>query len=107
MIALLPLRGWVGEAMAGQMLAQELGAAAHLSAPVPPCHEATQGASTAPVDATDGTCASCTQCHACTALILPVQASPAAAAAGHALPAPAWERLASAPAAPVLKPPIA
>lgn len=120
MIALLPLRGWVGEAMAGQMLAQQLfatesiaygaygeRAAAQFDAQpaMPDCHGA--GGAAAAAEPAEGTCASCTQCHACSALILPAVAAAARQAAAQALPGSGRASFASAPVAPALKPPIA
>jgi hypothetical protein len=119
-IALLPLRGWVGEAMAGQMLAQHLPATetiavgAHAEraagslepeARAPDCNHGAAGSSL-PADSGEGTCASCTQCLACSALVLPVTAAAVPAIAAHAQPLSCGERFASAPAAPLLKPPI-
>jgi hypothetical protein len=120
MIALLPLRGWVGEAMAGQMLAQQLVAIekvatrAHRAraagqfsseSAMPDCHGAAGAAAAA--EPADGTCASCTQCQACSAVVLPVAARAAPEAAAHTLPGASRVSFASAPRAPVFKPPIA
>jgi len=117
MVALLPLRGWVGDAMAAQMLGQQLAAiesvaesahreratghfdskdAAH------DCHSA------APVaDPAEGSCASCVQCQVCSALVLPSRVGPGAAVEARGLPATEGVHFASAPRAPVFKPPIA
>nr|WP_315225448.1 hypothetical protein [uncultured Albidiferax sp.] len=123
MLVLLPLRGWVGEAMAMDMMATQAGAtqtvAAHahgISAESTfdaemqaDCHEAT-GAE--PSDSTTstssgthcGTCPLCQMCHSVAApapfSILPTPWLP------HAQPTTGPARFASAPAAFALKPPI-
>lgn len=77
LVALLPLRGWVGDAMATGMLMQHIGAAqhakhntdaapaAHLEAlsatPVADCHG--QAASDEQKDSPQHNCAACTLCH--------------------------------------------
>lgn len=122
MIALLPLRGWVGEAMAGQMAAQQLiaiksgavgpvsiGAGAGFSSQVsmqamPDCpgHMA-DADETAKAD----TCACCNHCQVCSTAAL--QVGPAllpGLAAPHARPLLNAERFASVPRALAIKPPI-
>jgi hypothetical protein len=111
MVILLSLRGWVGEAMAGQMLAMEVAAAqatmqpAHEQVAMPDCHMALEAAS--PGDANDGmVCGSCLTCQACSLNALPVAAIPAAGRMVHALPPPVQARFASAQPVPGFKPPI-
>jgi hypothetical protein len=122
MIALLPLRGWVGEAMAGQMAAQQLDAiksGAETPAPIgagagfppdfsmqamPDCpgHAADAGQA-AKADA----CACCDHCPMGSSAVL--QADPPLRqplAAPQARPLPVAERFASAPGALALKPPM-
>jgi hypothetical protein len=127
MLVLLPLRGWVGEAMAMQMLAQHLNAiqtiatTAHeisangtLDAEIQAkCHEAGHGASHAadanPADADPstshcGTCPLCQMCHSVAApapfSAMPIPWLP------HAQPTTGPARFASAPTTFALKPPI-
>ena len=121
MLVLLPLRGWVGEAMAMDMMAAHVGAiekvATHahgISAESTfdaemqaDCHGATDSE---PSDATDatathcGTCPLCQMCHTVAApapfSTLPTPGLP------HAQPTTGSARFASAPAAFALKPPI-
>ncbi len=116
LIALVPLRGWVGEAMAGQMLAQQLDAiesvAASAHAERAAGHSDTQMAahdchSAAPLAApAEGSCASCVQCQVCSVLVLPAAAEPAPAGAGQAVPPSRGAHFDSAPPAPLFKPPI-
>ncbi len=120
MLVLLPLRGWVGEAMAMDMLAQSAVAiqnvaatAHHISANgtfdtemQAPCHGASPeaAASTAPGSSPCGTCPLCQMCHTVAApapfTTLPTAWLP------HAQPTTGHARFASAPAAFALKPPI-
>jgi hypothetical protein len=110
MIALLPLRGWVGEAMAGQMLAQQLHTAnssvmqADAMADCPGHPAAAQ----APSDkAADPTCTSCAHCQACSTVALqPAPARALPAPTTYALPATGAAHFASALPVPALKPPI-
>jgi len=121
MIALLPLRGWVGEAMAGHMAAHQLsaiksvaaspdgtGAAADFSSQaamqaMPDCHERPAAAEPVAADV----CASCSHCQVCAAVAFePGTALLAGLAAAPARPATAAERFASAPRAAAIKPPI-
>jgi len=117
MVALLPLRGWVGDAMAAQMAGQQLTAIESIAGEVRTeratghfvledaahdCH------SVAPAsDPAEGSCASCVQCQVCSALVLPSGAGPGAAVPARGVPAAKGVHFASAPRAPVFKPPIA
>jgi hypothetical protein len=105
LVAVLLLRGWAGEAMAGQMLAQQLQAAAsahELATHPPDC----PFAAAADDEAEAAVACSCLQCDDCSlnALVVPrlTQAEPLAAAPLATSP------LAFASAEPVrgLKPPI-
>lgn len=118
LIALLPLRGWVGEAMAGEMLAQ------HLAAPkIVASGQASMGADghqdcmghALPSDAghpaaspqPGSDCPTCAQCQACSsvALALPPALS-LPPVAPSVVPGEAPAHFASAEAARGLKPPI-
>jgi hypothetical protein len=122
MIALLPLRGWVGEAMAGQMAAQQLlaiksgaaspvpmGAVAGFSSQaamqaMPDCPGHMAGADQA---STADVCACCNHCQVCSTAAL--QADPVlqpGPAAPQARPSMHAERFASAPGIQAIKPPI-
>lgn len=128
LIALLPLRGWVGEAMAGQMLQQQLAELSH-SAPAPSAHrtpafthddclghgeaaeraaQAQAAAAERPDPAFHAGCLTCAACQVCSAVAL--LALPAAATGSAELPqavpqSRAWT-VASAEPAGVFKPPI-
>ncbi len=116
MLILLPLRGWMGEAMAMDMLAQHGLAtqkvatyAIHTSTAntfdteiQAECHTAAEAAD--PDTKHCGTCPVCQMCHsvaAPTAWAIPVPLW-----LGHAQPASGHVRFASAPTAFALKPPI-
>jgi hypothetical protein len=128
MIALLPLRAWVGEAMAGEMMSRHAAmatavqaqpSAAVLAAPlVPSAHDcaghgqatppaAEAAADTLPTLALDGDCPTCASCQACSAVALAfAEAAPGATPFGSALPATREQRFASAEPVPAVKPPI-
>jgi len=122
MIALLPLRGWVGEAMAGQMAAQQLiaiksgaqtpdsmGAGAGFSSQtamqaMPDCPGPMAEAD--PATNADA-CACCNHCQVWSTAALQAEPGlPPGPAAPHARPATRAERFASAPAIQAIKPPI-
>jgi hypothetical protein len=123
MLVLLPLRGWVGEAMAMDMLAQHAGAMQNIATPAyeisasgtfdaeiqADCHRAEE-APHSDAHASDsgtphcGTCPLCQMCHNVAAPAPWVIAAPLWLA--HAQPASGPARYASAPAAFALKPPI-
>lgn len=71
LVILLCLRGWVGEAMAGQMLGQQL-QVAQAAAAMPDCpgHAAMAAAG----EESDSSCGSCLQCQACSLHALPAAA---------------------------------
>jgi hypothetical protein len=120
MLVLLPLRGWVGEAMAMDMLAQSTIAIQKIAAPAhhtsagstldaevqAPCH----GGNPETAETTDpgtspcGTCPLCQMCHT-VAAPAPFTALPTAWLP-HAQPTTGPARFASASAAFALKPPI-
>jgi hypothetical protein len=122
MIALLPLRGWVGDAMAAQMLQQSLATVEAAAAPshhaTPVAHDdcmghagaadassAASGSDTTAVSHSDcPTCASCQVCSSAAVAMNTVSLQPLAFEA----PAPSFfaARFASAEPAPALKPPI-
>ncbi len=118
MIALLPLRGWVGDAMAAQMAMQQFTAAGmgqvHDSAdPHADCHGKTAAASPASIpageteDASVADCGSCTSCQVChtVAMAAAPDAGPVTQMAHAAPPLPGM-RFASAEPARGFKPPI-
>lgn len=128
MIALLPLRAWVGEAMAGEMMSRHAALAAGVQAQqsaalpaaqlAPSAHDcmghgqAAPPSVEAPVDTTaaiplDGDCPTCASCQACSAVALAfAEAAPGATPFGSALPATRELRFASAEPVPAVKPPI-
>jgi hypothetical protein len=83
MIALLPLRSWVGDAMAGDMMVQHLAATAQTAQAAHDCpgHAAASDAQTPPAHETalPADCANCASCQVCSsvALALPVHRLPA------------------------------
>lgn len=129
MIALLPLRGWVGDAMAGQMLQQQFSAInseashidstrgsasfdaylaphgqdceGHMGARAPMDHSANMG------DMAANDCATCPSCQVCHGFML-VMPLPATLLTAHPQTAPAvrGETFASAEATQGFKPPI-
>jgi hypothetical protein len=123
MVLLLPLRGWVGEAMASEMLQQHVAAVAQQVAPAHE-HGAYQGhdhrhghdcdehAHAAPADAdpaqpqASADCPTCAGCQACSSPALS-PAVPVTAAGGFSQPRPHTVQLAytSAEPAVALKPP--
>jgi hypothetical protein len=111
MVIVFTLRGWVGEAMAGQMLVMELAAAqAHAQpaeAPVamPDCHMAMD--TSAQGESGDGAiCGSCLSCQACSLNALPAAAAAAPSSVAHARPQAVRVLVAKAPPAQSFKPPI-
>lgn len=86
MLVLLPLRGWVGEAMAGEMVQQTLqgahSAQMQQAADHDDCagHDEAAQASHAGATSPDGGCGTCASCQACSAvaLVFPPPAMPAA-----------------------------
>ncbi|WP_298924126.1 hypothetical protein [uncultured Ramlibacter sp.] len=131
LIALLPLRGWAAEAMAGRMLAQQLdaiefvatqhhstGASGNSDSGMAtqamadcPGHAAAAAAASAVADVAvqdSDPCASCLQCQACSILALQPGATPLAGPVpSHHAAAAGTARFASALSTPALKPPIA
>lgn len=125
MIALLPLRVWAGDVMAGQMLAQQLGAinsvaisahpeqtAGHFHSEMAPQAHADCLGHAAVADDTDeaaagmdcSTCVACQVCHSVALMVVPAQQ--AALPAWHDAPASRALPFASAPVALGFKPPI-
>lgn len=121
LIALLPLRGWVGEAMAGEMLAQRTAAAAaHAAQPHDgdagqheahgSGHDCMDGHAAAPADGTDaqhGDCPTCAACQVCSSVALGID-MPSTITATFAHVPPAWRDIHFASAEPVraVEPPI-
>jgi hypothetical protein len=116
MLILLPLRGWMGEAMAMDMLAQHAlatqkvaihaihtGTANTFDTEIQAeCHTATEAA-----DPDTNHCNTCPVCQMCHSVAAPTPwAIPAPLWLSHAQPATARTRFASAPTAFALKPPI-
>jgi hypothetical protein len=110
LIAVLCLRAWAGEVMAGQMLAQQLHAAtaaAQQAEPMqhgPDCMAAMAEADQATDDGV--ACGSCLHCQDCSLTALPVLAPALQAALPHAPRAHVHVAFASAEPAQRLKPPI-
>lgn len=119
LVLLLPLRGWIGEAMAGEMLQQALaGGHAAMATQAPADHAgdcaghgkgpggaeaAAHGVDPAGHDA----CPTCAACQACSAVALqPGAPLPLAAGFTQAAPRAGHRGHASAAPAPLLKPPI-
>lgn len=116
LIALLPLRGWVGEAMAGEMLGQHVAAAAATQAQQAQAHShdcmghqaaADLGGEQETVQSASGDCPTCASCQVCSSVVLSVDAARLPAAAfGNTLVPRMGTRFASAEPAPAFKPPI-
>lgn len=113
-ILLLPLRGLVGEVMAGQMLQQHAAAAAHAPAPVAAhdCdqhrHAGTTGAQEAAAGAaeTPADCPTCASCQVCSSVALsPFVATASGEHASQQPPRLAQHDPASAEPALAFKPP--
>lgn len=103
LVAVLCLRVWAGEAMAGQMLTQQV-AASHAAMAVhgPDCAGAMAGQ-----DEAEMACGSCLHCQDCSLNALPTLPPQASASAQPAQALPAGAGFASAEPAPELEPPIA
>jgi len=119
MIALLPLRGWVGDVMAMERLGQALTTAPVVAAVHGECHEMQQhqGQDDAHEDMSQpaghasghaqGDCSGCTVCQICHSVALASTPVPASAAELPTAVPPSDVRLyASAEPAPGFKPPI-
>jgi len=126
MIALLPLRAWAGDAMAGEMLAQQLIAINSIAAEhattrgsgsfdhetaalaMPDCHgQAASPADAAQAHHTASAGNACSQCQACSSAALQPSATLLPAVPGpQALPATGTPQFASALPAAAFKPPI-
>ncbi|HSV81911.1 MAG TPA: hypothetical protein VLK85_22170 [Ramlibacter sp.] len=112
-VALLPLRGWVADAMAGQMLQQFAVAASATEAPANPhehadClgHAGTHDHAAAAEQEPDD-CATCAHCQACSSVALqPAGVAPALARLTHAAPVSPEHVVHSTVPARALKPPI-
>jgi hypothetical protein len=113
LVLLLPLRGWAGDAMAGQMLQQHTPAHVHEQAAAPDAlpghdcdHHGTEAgqAQDAPLPASD--CPTCASCQACSSVALSTPAVTLALARCHH-PAPCAAQPACTSAEPTLafKPP--
>ena len=75
MIALLPLRGWVGEALAGQMIEQQVHAAASAAQEAmheqhAAAHDDCAGDESASPTHDHADCSTCAGCQACSAAML-------------------------------------
>ena len=96
MIALLPLRGWVGDAMAGEMLQKQV-AGASIAAqapaatlPAPAEHADCMGHTAPPAgEPQSADCPTCASCQACSALAMSAPDAAAAPAFAIAHPRPA------------------
>lgn len=104
LVLVLLVRGWAGEAMAGQMLASQLQAMA--TAHEMHGEDCAQAMADEAADALED-CASCVQCHDCTLNALPAVAAQADAQLPHALAASAPPAYASAEPRQGYKPPKA
>ncbi len=117
MIALLPLRGWVGEVMAAEMSARQVQAnrtvaiVSQVQAPLhraahDDCIEHASDPRAGPAAASSD-CPTCAMCQACSAMAhASFVASGGASALGQQRPASVEARFASADGARGLKPPI-
>lgn len=111
LIALLPLRGWVADGMAVQMLGQRTAAAAaeQHHAPASDCaqHAGMQTAHGEQQEATHDDCPTCASCQACSAAVMLLASTSAAPLMfGAQPPQPHTSHFASAERAPAFKPPI-
>lgn len=116
MIALLPLRGWVGEAMAGEMLGQHLAVAAAAQAQLAQAdphdcmgHQlaAADGGTQQDTQSASGDCPTCASCQVCSSVVLSVDTARVPAPVfGSTLVPRMGTPFASAEPAPAFKPPI-
>lgn len=112
LIALLPLRGWMGEAMAGELLAQRhaqppAAAAAHAAAADCAGHHAESADAATGSEAVQAHDAICAACQACSTMALAFSQPPLPLAPfGVAPPVPMAVAFASAEPALADKPPI-
>ncbi len=111
LIALLPVRGWVGNAMALDMAAQQAVAVSAASAMPADCpmHAAMaeQNGDNSPQDSAGAHCSDCDTCQLCLALASFTWTDrPAGAGSRHAGPLDSGLRFSSADSASGLKPPI-
>lgn len=104
LVAVLLLRGWAGEAMAGQMLATQLQAMA--TAHQMHGEDCAEAMADEAADAL-ADCASCVQCHDCTLNALPATVAQGQAELLHALAATPPPAYASAEPRQGFKPPKA
>lgn len=124
-VVLLPLRGWMGDAMAGQFAmhaASGVPSHAHAvehAAPALHGHDCDERAHSAPVQAevaqpaadsaapqAEADCPTCASCQACFSVALsPAPAAPAASVSSHPRPQTAHPAFASAEPANLFKPP--
>lgn len=121
-VLLLPLRGWMGDAMAGEFSAHAaVGVQSHAhavehGAPALQAHDCADHAHAAPVQArpaadaaapqADGDCPTCASCQACSSVALfPASAGPAATVFSQRRPQTAPAAFASAEPAHFFKPP--
>lgn len=110
LVALLPLRGWVGDAMAGEMLRQQVAAVSEAVDIQAVAHHDCMGQEQAPADAPQTMGADCPTCAACqvcsSAAVILSTATPAAIAYSAPCPACAITHYDSAERSLALKPPI-
>lgn len=122
MIALLPIRGWVGDVMAADMVTQRIGALAQVPVmvhqpadtaaadPHADCHGKAAAHSPAPANETAVAapdCGSCTSCQVCHSVgMATVAGATPLVAAPHAAPPLRGTHFASAEPARGFKPPI-
>jgi len=109
MIVLLPVRGWLGDAMAMEMTQHALHAGTAATAMAPDCHGAAAQSpdETSPPAASHDGCGTCTACQVChTVALADVLLARPARGAPHVLaPAPATGFISAEPAR-GFKPPI-
>lgn len=121
LIALLPIRGWVGDAMAGQMIGQHIAATSIATVAVAnqgaslPGHDgcaghsmaATPAPAEAPATDINADCGTCTSCQVCHSVVLaPPSVDSGISLVQHRVAAPRGMRFASAEPARGFKPPI-
>ncbi len=107
MIALLPLRGWVGDAMAGEMVRGPIQAAAQAGASHHHCDMHGVGAALAPAHDTGAGQDACSACQACHTLALEASIDSACLAAStHVLVGASAFNFASADRVLSVEPPI-
>jgi len=107
LVALLPLRGWAGDAMAIQMATQAHSSRLAAAADAPPAHAKCHEMQAEPTSPAQDHCETCASCQACFTVAITIPAMPSATQTlPHGLPQAASAQFTSAILALGHKPPI-